>query len=63
MRLPTFLIQALHILAAENEEDASALLTRELHGLAHMNRERLSHRIVGFDECVDWPLVEYEKAS
>ena len=57
-----FLIQLLHILAGEND-DADALLTRELHGLAHMNRERLSPRIVAFDECVDWPHVEYEKAS
>lgn len=63
VRLPAFLIQTLHILAGENGEDANALLTRELHGLAHMNRERLSHRIVEFDDCVDWPLVEYEKAS
>ena len=63
VRLPAFLIQTLHILAGENGEDANALLTRELHGLAHMNRERLSHRIVEFDDCVEWPLVEYEKAS
>ena len=63
VRLPAFLIQTLHILAGENGEDANALLTRELHGLAHMNRERLSHRIVEFADCVDWPLVEYEKAS
>ena len=63
VRLPVFLIQVLHILAGENGEDANALLERELHGLAHMNRERLSHRIVEFDDCVDWPMVDYEKAS
>jgi hypothetical protein len=63
VRVPVFLIQTLHILAGENGEDASALLARELHGLAHMNRERLASRIVEFDDCVDWPCVEYEKAS
>ncbi len=63
VRVPAFLIQTLHILAGENGEDADALLTRELHGLAHMNRERLASRIVEFDDCVDWPCVEYEPAS
>ncbi len=63
VHVPVFLIQVLHILAAENGEDADALLTRELHGLAHMNRDRLAPRIIEFDECVDWPHVEYEKAS
>lgn len=63
IHVPRYLIQALHILAGENGEDADALLARELQGLAHMNRERLSRRIVEFDDCVDWPRVEYDRAS
>lgn len=63
VRVPAFLIQVLHILAADNGEDADALLARELHGLAHTHRERLCSSIVDFDDCVDWPLVEYVRAS
>jgi hypothetical protein len=63
IRVPAFLIQALHILAEGNGEDADALLARELHGLAVVHRERLAARIVDFDECADWPVVDYEKAS
>lgn len=63
VRVPGFLIQALHILAEENGEDAEALLARELHGLAVGYRGRLAERIVEFDDCADWPVIEYEKAS
>lgn len=63
VRVPAFVIQALHILAEENGEDADALLARELHGLAVVHRERLAARIVEFDECADWPVIDYEKAS
>ena len=63
VRVPQFLIQALHMLAEENGEEADALIARELHGMAHMYRARLSSRIDDFDECVDWPLVEYSRAS
>lgn len=63
VRVPAFLIQALHILAGENGEGADALLARELHGLAHAARERLSRRIVEFDDCLHWPHVAYERAS
>jgi hypothetical protein len=63
LRVPAFLIQRLHILAEENGEDAEALLARELHDLAVGYRDRLAARIVEFDDCADWPIVEYEKAS
>lgn len=63
VRVPAFLIQVLHILAGENGENADALLARELHGLADMHRERLSLRIVDFDDCIDWPIVEYDRTN
>jgi hypothetical protein len=63
VHVPAFLIQVLHILAGENGEAADAPLARELHGLAHMNRERLTSRIIEFDDCVDWPIAEYDRAS
>ena len=46
-RLPRYLIAALHCLAEENGESVEALVTRELHGLAWTNRERLAARSPG----------------
>jgi len=55
-RLPRYIIAALHRLAEENGESIEALLTRELHGLAHANKDRLAAAIPGFGEAIDWPL-------
>ena len=63
VHVPSFLIQSLLFLADENGETPDALLARELHGLAQFGRERLSRRIIDFDECIDWPSVQYDRAS
>ena len=55
VRLPLYVIAALEVLAEENGEPAEAFLTRELHGIAYEERERLSEVIPGFAEVVDWP--------
>ncbi len=39
-------------------ESVDAFLTRELHGIAYEQRERLSEAIPGFAEAVDWPFAE-----
>ena len=57
-RLPRYLIAALRCLAEENGESVEALLTRELHGLAWTNRERLACSIPGFAEAIEWPLMD-----
>jgi hypothetical protein len=62
-RLPRYLIQTIHCLAALNGETGEALLARELHGLAHAHRAPLAKLIPDLEECVDWPLVEYAHAS
>lgn len=63
VRLPAFLIHALHILAENDGQDADALLARELHDLVLAHRDRLAPRIAEFDDCADWPIIEFEKAS
>jgi hypothetical protein len=55
-RLPRYIVAALQRLAEENGESVEALLTRELHGLAHANKDRLAVVIPGFAEAIDWPL-------
>jgi hypothetical protein len=57
-RLPRYVVSALECLAEENGESADALLTRELHGLAYMHRERLGASIAGFAKAVNWPMQE-----
>ena len=62
VRLPLYVIAAMKYLAEENGEPVDAFLTRELHGIAWEERERLGEAIPGFAEAVDWPLGE-EPAS
>lgn len=59
-RLPRYIIAALQRLAEENGESVEAFLTRELHGLAHTNKDRLAAAIPGFAEAIDWPLSDNE---
>jgi hypothetical protein len=63
VRLPSYLIQSLYFLADENGEDVDSMLTREVHGLALAGRDRLARRIVEFDDCIDWPVIECSQAS
>jgi len=58
VRLPLYVIGAMQYLAEENGESAEAFLTRELHGIAHEERQRLLEAIPGFAEAVDWPFGE-----
>jgi hypothetical protein len=59
-RLPRYIIAALQRLAEENGESVEAFLTRELHGIAHANKDRLAAVIPGFAEAIDWPLSDDE---
>jgi hypothetical protein len=62
-RLPRYIIAALQRLAEENGESVETLLIRELHGLAHTNKDRLAAAIPGFAEAIDWPLNDDAKQS
>ncbi|HEV7485932.1 MAG TPA: hypothetical protein VGQ65_09635 [Thermoanaerobaculia bacterium] len=62
-RLPRYIIAALQGLAEENGESVETLLIRELHGLAHTNKDRLAAAITGFAEAIDWPLNDDAKQS
>jgi hypothetical protein len=62
-RLPRYIIAALQRLAEENCESVEALLTRELHGLAYTNKDRLAAAIPGFAEAIDWPLSDDAKQA
>ena len=55
-RLPRYIIAALDRLAEENGETTESFVTRELHGLAYEQKERLAAVIGGFAEAIDWPL-------
>jgi predicted transcriptional regulator len=52
VRLPRSIVAALHRLAEEEGETVEALVTRELHGYACANRERLAAAIPGFAEAI-----------
>lgn len=61
LRLPRYIISALHQLAEDEGETVEGLITRELHGLAYAYRKRLAAAIPGFTEALEWPLVEAAK--
>lgn len=58
VRVPLYQIAALKILADEGHESVNAMVERTFHELVDHDKQRLTARIPGLAEAIDWPEIE-----